>query len=201
MHGFRFLWSRAITRFDPADRARVQNIRLAVQKLQAYTLPGGATLSFNRVVGSRQSPDSAYEPAPVFSDRGRVRALGGGVCQVSSTLYAAVLLTDLQVLERHAHAMPVPYLAPGLDATVSNALDLKIRNPHPFAVQIRMSVEGQRLQAEVWAEQPLRQKVSISRIASRCFRDGVPALQVVVWRVYAGGQREKMSEDVYYLGR
>lgn len=201
MRVFRFLWSRAVTRFDPADRARTHNIRLAVQKLDGWVLPPGATLSFNQVVGSRQKEDSAFEPAPVFSDKGRVRALGGGVCQVSSTLYCAVLLTDLQVLERHAHAMPVPYLAPGLDATVSNVLDLRIRNPHPFAVQLRVRVEGRRLHVEVWAEPPLRKKVRLSRPASRCFRDGVPALQVVVWRVYADGPREKMSEDVYYLGR
>lgn len=201
MRDFRFLWSRAVTRFDPADRARVHNIRLAVQKLDGRVLPPGATLSFNQVVGSRQEADSAFKPAPVFSDKGRVRALGGGVCQVSSTLYSAVLLTDLQVHERHAHAMPVPYLAPGLDATVSNVLDLRVRNPYPFAVQIRMRIEGRRLVAEVWAEQAPRQSVQVSRTASRCFRDGVPALQVVVWRVYANGPREKMSEDVYYLGR
>lgn len=201
MRDFGFLWAQAVTRFDPADQARTQNIRLAGQRLDGCVLPPGATLSFNQIVGSRQSADSAFKPAPVFSDKGRVRALGGGVCQVSSTLYAVVLLTDLQVLERHAHAMPVPYLAPGLDATVSNALDLKIRNPHPFAVQIRVRVEGRRLHVEVWAEQPLRQKVTLSRRASRCFRDGVPAVQVVVWRVYGSGPREKMSEDVYYLGR
>ncbi|MGQ9488296.1 MAG: VanW family protein [Armatimonadota bacterium] len=201
MRDFRFLWSRAVTRFDPADRARTHNIRLAVQKLDGRVLPPGAMLSFNQVVGSRQREDSAFEPAPVFSDKGRVRALGGGVCQVSSTLYSAVLLTDLQVQERHAHAMPVPYLAPGLDATVSNVLDLKIRNPHPFAVQIRMRVEGRRVGAEMWGEQPLRQKVQVSRDASRCFRDSVPAMQVVVWRIYGNGQREKMSEDVYFLGR
>lgn len=201
MRDFRFLWSRAVTRFDLADKARVHNIRLAVQKLDGQVLPPGATLSFNQAVGSRQKADSAFEPAPVFSDKGRVRALGGGVCQVSSTLYSAVLLTDLQVHERHAHAMPVPYLTPGLDATISNVLDLKIRNPHPFALQIRMNVEGRRLEAEVWAEQASRQNVRISRTASRCFKDGVPALQVVVWRIYGNGQREKMSEDVYYLGR
>ncbi len=201
MSRFRYLWAKTATRFDPADRGRTSNIQLAVKKLDGQILAPGATLSFNAVVGSRQSADSAFEPAPVFSDRGRVRALGGGVCQVSSTLYAAALLTDLQVVERHAHAMPVPYLEAGLDATVSNLLDLKLRNPHPFAVQIRMNVEGRRVIAEIWGERPPVARTTVHRELSRCFRDGVPALQVVVWRVYSDRRREKMGEDVYYIGR
>ncbi|MDW8104669.1 MAG: VanW family protein, partial [Armatimonadota bacterium] len=133
MQRFRFLWARAVTSFDPADRARVHNIHLAAQKLDGAVLAPGAVLSFNRRVGSRQAPGSPFSAAPVLTDKGRVRAPGGGVCQVASTLYAALLHTDLQVVERHAHAVPVPYLAPGLDATVSNVLDLQVRNPHPFA--------------------------------------------------------------------
>lgn len=201
MPAFRYLWARAITRFDPADRARAQNIRLAAQKLDGIVLPPGATLSFNRVVGSRQKPEAGFEPAPVFTDKGRVRAPGGGVCQVSSTLYAAVLWTDLQVTERHPHATPVPYLAPGLDATVSNRLDLQVKNPHPFAIQIRVTVYGRRLQAEVWGEKPLPARVRVARDAVRCIRDNVPALQVTVWRILPGERRERMSEDVYYLAR
>jgi vancomycin resistance protein YoaR len=196
----RFLWARCVTRFDPSDRARMQNIQLAAQKLHGRILLPRAVLSFNAVVGSRQSPVGGFEAAPVFSDKGRVRALGGGVCQVSSTLYAAVLQTDLQILERHAHAMPVPYLAPGLDATVSNRLDLRIRNPHPFALQIRMEVGDRRLHAEIWGEKPPSGKVSLALQASRCVRDNVPALQVTVWRTLPDGRREKLSEDVYYLG-
>ncbi len=201
MPEFRYLWARAITRFDPADRVRVQNIRIAAQKLDGKVLPPGAMLSFNQVVGSRQAPEAGFGAAPVFTDKGRARAPGGGVCQVSSTLYAAVLLTDLQVLERHAHAMPVPYLEPGLDATVSSVLDLRIKNPHPFAVQIRLSVQGRRLQAEVWGQKPLSSRVRLLRRASGCTRDGVPALQVTVWRILPDNRREQMSEDVYYLGR
>lgn len=198
---FRYLWARTLTRFDPADRARTQNIRLAAQRLDGKVIPPGATLSFNQVVGSRQAPKAGFEAAPVFTDKGRVRAPGGGVCQVSSTLYAAVLLTDLQVVERHAHAMPVPYLAPGLDATVSNTLDLQIKNPHPFAVQIRAHVQERRLLVEIWGEKPLPTQVRLSRYASRCLRDGVPALQVTVWRVLPDNRRERVSEDVYYLGK
>ncbi|GIV21703.1 MAG: hypothetical protein KatS3mg023_3454 [Armatimonadota bacterium] len=201
MPEFRYLWVRVFTRLDPADRARTQNIRLAAQRLDGKVLLPGSTLSFNQVVGSRQAPEAGFEAAPVFTDKGRVRALGGGVCQVSSTLYAAVLRTDLQVIERHPHAMPVPYLEPGLDATVSNTLDLRIKNPHPFAVQIRARMEERRLLVEIWSEKPLPTQVRLSRYASRCLRDGVPALQVTVWRVLPDNRRERVSEDVYYLGK
>jgi hypothetical protein len=152
-----------------------------------------AILSFNQVVGSRQAPDAGFKEAPVLTDKGRVRALGGGVCQVSSTLYAAALLTDLAVIERHAHAMPVPYVEPGLDATVSSVLDLKIQNPHPFAVQIRASAQERRLQVELWGEKPPSTRVRLSRYASRCVRDGMPAVQVTVW---ACPSKRSPREDV-----
>jgi len=200
MTEFRFQWAISVTRFDPTDRARVSNIYLAARRLDGKVLLPGATLSFNKVVGSRQAAGSGFMPAPTFSDRGRVRALGGGVCQVSSTLYAAVLQTDLQIVERHPHAMPVPYLAPGLDATVSNRLDLRIRNPHRFAVQILTDVGERQLRVSIWGEKPPSGRVSLARKASRCVRDAVPALQVVVWRILPDGRREKMSEDVYYVG-
>lgn len=201
MPEFRHLWARVVTPFDPADIARVHNIRLAAHKLDGEVIAPGAILSFNQVVGVRQDKEAGFKAAPVFTDIGRVRGLGGGVCQVSSTLYAAVLLTDLQVVERHAHAMPVPYLEPGLDATVSTLLDLQIKNPHPFAVQVRMDVQRRRLRVEIWGEKPLPTRVRLTRHASRCVRDKVPALQVTVWRILPDNRREKMSEDVYYLGK
>jgi len=200
MSRYRFLWARAVTAFDLADRARVDNIRLAARRLEGAVLLPGETLSFNGRVGSRQAPDSGFIAAPVLTDRGKVRAPGGGVCQVASTLYAAILHTDLEVRERHAHATPVPYLAPGFDATVSSVLDLRLRNPHPFAVQIRASVQGRRLVVEVWGERVPVRRARPVRETSRCYRDGAPALQVTVWRLLDEQRREKMSEDIYYLG-
>lgn len=204
MHDFRYLWSRVATRFDAADRARVHNILVAAERVQGTVLLPEKEFSFNAVVGSRQERGSVFEEAPVFTERGRLRAAGGGVCQVSSTLYVAVLSTNLEVVERHAHVMPVPYLAPGMDATVSSRLDFRVRNPHSFAVQFRLRVQGNRLLAEVWGEKPMTVRVNITREVRRCIRDNVPGLQVVVWRVIRTEKtevRQKMSEDVYYLGR
>lgn len=199
MPRFGFLWARMVTLFDPADRARVENIRLAAQRLDGVTLAPGATLSFNGRVGSRQDPQSGFGSAPVLTDRGRVRAPGGGVCQVASTLYAAILHTDLEVRERHAHATPVPYLAPGFDATVSSVLDLRIRNPHPFAVQVRVNVQTKRLEVQIWGERPAPRRAQPRRHTSRCIRDGASALQVTTWRLFPDHRVEKMSEDVYIL--
>lgn len=200
MERFRHLWARVATPFDNSDTARVHNLQLAAERIDRFIWRAGEVFSFNRVVGSRQVPETNFQPAPVLTDRGRVRAPGGGVCQVSSTLYAATLRTDLQIVERHAHAIPVAYLPPGEDATVSGQHDLKLRNPHRWALQIRAQIRGQRLQVEIWGTQPCpRRPVRVDRFLQQCLLDRRSALIVSVWRVFADSIREKVSEDVYYL--
>ncbi|MDI6870795.1 MAG: VanW family protein [Bacillota bacterium] len=126
--GIRQLLAKYTTRFDPGDANRVHNLCLAAQALDGTLLRPGEILSFNRTVGERTEA-RGYRPAPEIVQERFVAGIGGGTCQVSSTLYNAALLAGLEVRERTAHSQPLGYVPPGRDATVYYGLiDLKIRN-------------------------------------------------------------------------
>ncbi|MDR7519819.1 MAG: VanW family protein [Armatimonadota bacterium] len=112
----------------PDNPDRVHNIRLAAAALRGVLLPPGALLAYNEIVGPRD-PARGYRKAPVLINNVLVPGDGGGVCQVSSTLFNAALLAEMAVETRVNHSRPVPYLAAGLDATVEyGSLDLRLRN-------------------------------------------------------------------------
>jgi len=117
-------------------RGRAANVELAAHKLDGAVIEPGAVLSFNDRVGER-SGDAGFRPAPVIAS-GRVRTgMGGGVCQVTSTLHAAALEAGLEVVEHRPHSRPSSYIDMGLDATVVwDRIDFKVRNPHPFPVVV-----------------------------------------------------------------
>lgn len=107
---------------------RIHNIGLAAGSLRGHLVPPGGVLSYNQVVGPRD-PRRGYRKAPVLVNDILVPGDGGGVCQVSSTLFNAALLADMKVETRTNHSSPVPYLAAGRDATVNyGSIDLRLRN-------------------------------------------------------------------------
>lgn len=116
------------TYFDPDDRNRTNNVRLAAKALDGKLIPPGAVFSFNNSVGAR-TESIGYLPAYIFVNKDIVKADGGGVCQDSSTLYQAVKQANLLLLERHMHSLPVVYVAKGQDATVAyGLLDFRFKN-------------------------------------------------------------------------
>ncbi|NLZ54669.1 MAG: hypothetical protein GX892_16320 [Thermoanaerobacteraceae bacterium] len=116
------------TKFNKSQKGRTQNIKLAAEKINGYILSPGDIFSFNQVVGER-TRDKGYQEAPVFIDNQTVPDIGGGVCQVSSTLYNLALLTNLEIIERMNHSLPVSYVPLGRDATVNyDTIDLKFKN-------------------------------------------------------------------------
>ena len=131
------------------NRNRATNIRLAAAAIDGTIIPAGGEFSFNTATGPR-TETAGYVTAPIYAD-GRVLAdIGGGVCQVSTTLLNALLEAGLEPVERHPHTFTVAYAAPGRDAAVSyGQIDLRVRNPHPFAVTIRTRIEDARLSADV----------------------------------------------------
>ena len=123
---------------------RVHNIKLAAKKLDQYKVDPGDEFSFNRVVGKRTS-EKGYEEAPIIilesGSPENSEALGGGICQLSSTLYNAVLKANLKVTERHPHSKKVSYVDEGQDATIDfNRYDLKFINTRdkPITLKIRV---------------------------------------------------------------
>lgn len=116
------------TYFNPKQYNRSQNIRLAAQSINGYILHVGKVFSFNEVVGER-TPEKGYKTATIFIGDKAVPGIGGGVCQVSSTIYNVALLLGFDIIERQSHTLPVNYVPPGQDATVEyNQIDLKFRN-------------------------------------------------------------------------
>ncbi len=128
---------------------RGENIRLAAQSLHNYLLAPGEVFSFNGATGPRE-PERGYKLAPIIVGGTVIPGYGGGVCQVSTTLYNAVLNAELQVVERFPHSRPVGYVPRGKDATVSNYLDFKFRNNTDGFILIKSSSYGYHLVVEIW---------------------------------------------------
>ncbi|WP_240527335.1 VanW family protein [Synechococcus sp. 65AY6Li] len=137
--------SQYTTSLQERTLPQLHNIRQAVQSLDGVYIQPGAVFSFNQVVGPR-TLERGYLPAPVFMMAETLDSVGGGICQVSSSLYNAALLAGLEVVERHPHYRQVESVPPGLDATVWYGLaDLRLRNPFPWPVRLRFQIRGQTL--------------------------------------------------------
>lgn len=116
------------TNFETSSAERKNNIKVALAKFDGIILENGETLSFNTVTGSRNA-EAGYLPAKIISGGTFVEGFGGGVCQVSTTLYNACLLAGLEILEVHNHSLPVSYIEPSFDAMVNTgSSDLVIKN-------------------------------------------------------------------------
>jgi vancomycin resistance protein YoaR len=118
------------------NRGRSHNLRRAMSELDGTVIPAGGELSYNRLLGPR-TIQRGWRTAKAFLYGEVVEQPGGGICQVSSTLHAAALEAGLVARSSRPHSRVVPYITPGLDATVSwERPDLVLHNPHPFPVRI-----------------------------------------------------------------
>lgn len=123
------------TYFNFDNRNRNHNINLASQQISIRLLPG-EYFKWSEVIGPA-SKEQGYLLGNVIVGNEMVKDYGGGVCQVSSTLYNAALEADMEIIERHTHGLPVTYVPPGRDATVSYGyLDFIFKNSKPYEVQI-----------------------------------------------------------------
>jgi len=137
------------TSFFGRSAGQIDNAIRAAHALDGAVVPPGGEFSFNKRVGP-WTADRGYRRAPVSYDGELTLATGGGVCQLSTTLYGAALLAGMDVLERHRHFWPVSYARPGLDAAVAYpSIDLRFRNPLPAAVKIAARRSGQQLVVEL----------------------------------------------------
>ena len=134
----------------PGTEERLNNVILASEAVNSYILEPGEEFSFNRVVGQRTAA-RGYLPGPAYSGNMTILAYGGGVCQVSSMIYSAIMDTDVRVTERWPHSMPVEYVPRGRDATVSwGTLDFRFMNNTEYPIRIDSEVEGRTLSVYVY---------------------------------------------------
>jgi vancomycin resistance protein YoaR len=130
------------TQFDPSKPDRVQNLKTACSALDNSLIYPGQNFSFNTWVGPRVT-EAGYKEAPVIFMGKLVPGVGGGVCQVSSTLYNAVLLSNLKIIQRFNHSLPSTYVPIGRDATVVyGGIDFIFENANQNPILIVAKVES-----------------------------------------------------------
>lgn len=125
------------------DSNRTENLRLACEAIDGTVLNPGEVFSFNSTVGER-TKEKGYKPGIIFAGDGASEAeIGGGVCQVASTIYYCTLMADFETVERAPHMYTVSYVPAGCDATIYwGALDFKFKNTNSTPIMINASVSG-----------------------------------------------------------
>ncbi len=195
------------------NRSQRHNAVRALQKLSGAVIEPGATFSFNAKVGSF-SRDDGYRKAPVSYNGQLIDSWGGGVCQASTTVYNAALLAGMQIVERHRHEFCPSYVPPGLDAAVAfSDIDLKFRNPWPYAVRLKATTSEDLLKVDFIAnstpdstirvvqnvhdiQQPTEFALGHRGRGGRVRNSGKPGYDVTVFRIQ-GKRRELISSDSY----
>lgn len=151
------------TNFNTSDTDRSYNIMLATKSVTNVLVKPGNIFSLNKTIGPRLEK-FGFKIAKVIVNNELVLGIGGGVCQVSSTLYNAALLSNLKIIERRNHSLPSTYIGLGRDATISgDVIDLKFQNNTKYPIYIYGELKGGKVTFSIYGknDNPER-KVKIS---------------------------------------
>ena len=152
-----------------SNKDRTTNLSIAAKKVNGYVLLPGETFSYNTVVGERTIA-AGYKSAAVYENGQVVQGLGGGICQISTTIFNAVLFANLGIVELHNHQFVPSYVTAGRDATVVYGLkDFKFKNTRKYAIKIECTVSGGIAKCNIWGvKEPTEYDVSVyANITSR----------------------------------
>lgn len=205
------------TRFSLHEENRSANLTVAAKAIDAKVILPGETFSFNETVGPRE-PETGYKDAYVIVNGEYVQGTGGGICQVSSTLYNAVLLSNLEIIERKPHEVVVSYVPPGQDATINYPnLDFKFRNNSPGLIYLRTDIKQGELTVRIWGKKTgksvrierqvekeiafkIEDRLDSKLQAGRIIQDqkGVNGIVVNTWQIIKDVNGE---ETKHFLGR
>lgn len=132
------------------DPDRINNISIAANEIDGYIVQPNEVFSFNAVVGKRKA-EKGYEKARILVKGKGKKGIGGGICQLSSTLYNAVDKAGLKVIERHSHSKDVHYVPKGRDAAVSyKSQDFKFRNTKSYPIKIKASIDNKKVYVSIY---------------------------------------------------
>lgn len=140
------------TDYSSSSPERKHNVRLAVERLDNKTVEGRAELSFNATVGKR-TKENGFREAGVIAYGEFTRGIGGGVCQVSTTLYDAWMRAGFSAISKN-HSLPVSYVPVGLDAMVSESNDLILKNDTDYPVFIDADCDGSKVTFTLYGTKP-----------------------------------------------
>ena len=130
------------TRYDASDTNRTTNLIIACQKINGKVVLAGETFSYNKALGPRTAA-AGYKNGKIYSGGEVVDGIGGGICQISSTLYNTVLMANLEIVERRNHQFVTSYLPAGRDATVVYGMtDFKFKNTRKYPIRIVASAKN-----------------------------------------------------------
>jgi len=212
------------TSFHTCERARTHNLTLAAHQVNGKLLRPGEIFSYNETVGPRLEK-LGFREAPIFVDGEIIPGTGGGVCQVSTTLYNTVLLAGLKVVARSHHSIPVKYAPKGRDATVSyGGIDFKFENTATHPIYISTQVGRGRLTIRIWGHPDDKKEVELvssggksiihqvitrpdsslpvgKRVVARKGRSGYRVTTIRVIRVRDGSKRREVISNDYYRAR
>ena len=130
------------TKYATSNVDRTTNLKLAASKIDGTVVMPGEIFSYNKVVGKRTIA-AGYKEAAIYQDGGVTNGLGGGICQISTTLYNAVIAANMEIETRRNHMFVPSYSDPGKDATVVwGSTDFKFKNRRDYPIKIEASVNG-----------------------------------------------------------
>lgn len=182
------------TRFPSGERNRNANLELASRKLDGMILMPGEVFSFNQSVGKR-TMDEGYRLAPILANGRHDTGIGGGICQVSTTLYNAVALSNLEIVTRNNHSMASTYVSIGRDATVSwPNLDLKFRNNTGGPIAISRTYVPGKITFRILGKKVPGQEVKLEAVGHQSWSRGLvyehdPSLPFGKQRIIEKGSR------------
>ncbi len=150
-----------VTRFNPGEQGRTQTVRLAIKLIDNHVIAPGAVFSVNQTVGERTA-ERGFGKGIVFVDGKQETQLGGGMCQVATTLFNAALLANMKIVQRYQHIRTVPYVKPGEDATVYwGQKDFKFENDTQTPIYISYKTTATHCICDIYGKADPSVKVSL----------------------------------------
>ncbi len=158
--GIKTLLSKGVSDFTGSSKARINNIKAGSNKFNGTIIKPGEEFSFNNILGDVDEK-TGYEYELVIKSGKPIPEYGGGICQVSTTIFRAAILAGLPITERRPHSFPVKYYSPqGFDATIyPGVTNLKFINDTPGHILIQIKTEGTKLTVEFYGSSDDRQTI------------------------------------------
>lgn len=189
------------TDYPAGNTDRTTNLKLASNKINGTIVMPGETFSYNQVVGKR-TISAGYKEAPIYENGKVTQGLGGGICQISSTLYNAVVFANLDIVRRSNHMFIPSYVGGGEDATVVwGSIDFRFKNTRDYPIRIESSVSGGVATVNIYG---LRNGNEYDiRIETKVVKRTSSNIIVDAFKVYRKNgevvKREKLSRDTYKI--
>ena len=190
------------TNYVTSNTDRTTNLRLAAGKINGTVVMPGEIFSYNKVVGKR-TVSAGYKEAAIYQDGGVTNGLGGGICQISTTLYNAVIKANMEIETRRNHMFVPSYIGAGKDATVVwGSTDFKFKNRRDYPIKIETSVSGGVARVDIYGLRT-NNEYDIS-LETKTIKSSSTSLVVESYRVTRlNGEiikKEKLYTDTYKKG-